>query len=74
MVTQRISDAALLAQIPAARARERQARRDGLRATAVRYQRSTARLVIDLTNGGNSRCRCRWSRRCVHGRSRNVVP
>ena len=51
MVMQRISDAALQAQIPAARARERQARRDGLRATAVRYQRSTARLVIDLTNG-----------------------
>lgn len=50
-MAKRISDAAILAQIPAARARERAARRDGLRATGACYQRARERLVIDLANG-----------------------
>ena len=43
--------AEILAQIPDARARERQDARDGLRANKARYQRSTDRLLLELTNG-----------------------
>jgi hypothetical protein len=46
----RISDAALLAQIPAARAAERSARRAGHRARSVRYDGRHARIVLELTN------------------------
>lgn len=43
--------AAILAQLAAARRRERGARRAGLRATAVRLERGTDRIVLELTNG-----------------------
>jgi hypothetical protein len=51
MVTRRLSDAAILAQVPAARAREQAARRSGHRARTVRYARSAERVVIELSNG-----------------------
>lgn len=51
MAKQGISDAEILAQIPDARARERTARRDGLRARSARFQRSSDRLILELTNG-----------------------
>lgn len=41
----------ILSQIPRARARERQEARDGFRANSARYQRSTERLILELTNG-----------------------
>lgn len=43
--------AEILAQIPAARARETRARNTGLRATSARYDTRTDRLVVELTNG-----------------------
>ena len=46
-----LSDADILAQIPAARAREAQARQQGLRATSARYDRTAERVVLELTNG-----------------------
>lgn len=48
---QRTSRAAILAQIPVARAREARARRAGRRATAVRYDRRTGRVIMELTRG-----------------------
>ncbi len=51
MPTRVTTDADILAQIPAARARERRDARDGLRASKARYQRSANRLLIELTNG-----------------------
>lgn len=51
MAKRRLSDAEILSQIPAARARERRDRRQGLRASAARYDRSTGRVVLELTNG-----------------------
>jgi Protein of unknown function (DUF2442) len=51
MAKRQISDSEILAQIPAAIARERQARADGFRAISVRYQRATNRLKLELTNG-----------------------
>jgi hypothetical protein len=45
-----ISDAALLAQIPAARQAERVARRRGHRAQSVRYDAAHRRIVVELTN------------------------
>jgi len=46
-----LSEADILAQIPGARAREAQARTHGLRATSARYDRTTERVVLELTNG-----------------------
>src|SRR6478609_9600011 len=51
MAKRRLSDAEILAQIPAARARERRERNQGLRASAARYDRATRRVVLELTNG-----------------------
>jgi len=51
MARRRLSDAEILSQIPAARARERRARKQGLRASAARYDRATGRVVLELTNG-----------------------
>jgi hypothetical protein len=51
MAKRRPSDAEILAQIPAARSRERRERKRGLRASAARYDRSAGRVVLELTNG-----------------------
>ena len=46
-----ITDAEIIAQIPAARARERQARASGTRATRVHYDDVKQRVSLELTNG-----------------------
>lgn len=46
-----ICDADILAQIPAARARDAQDRKQGRRATSARYDRRAERVVLELTNG-----------------------
>jgi hypothetical protein len=46
-----MTDAEILAQIPAARARERRERKQGLRARAATYDRTARRVVVELTNG-----------------------
>ena len=46
-----LSDAELLAQIPAARARDAQDRKQGRRAVSARYDRRAERVVLELTNG-----------------------
>ena len=51
MARHSISDADVIAQIPAARAREAKARRAGLRAKSARYDRQSGRIVMELTNG-----------------------
>jgi Protein of unknown function (DUF2442) len=51
MVKARTSEAEILAQIPAARAREVRNRKAGQRAIAVRYDRRAGRVLVDLTNG-----------------------
>ncbi|MEO7522318.1 MAG: DUF2442 domain-containing protein [Gemmatimonas sp.] len=51
MARRRISDAEILAQIPAARARDAQDRKQGRRATSARYDRRAERIVLELTNG-----------------------
>jgi hypothetical protein len=51
MARRRVSDAEILAQIPTARARERQERKQGLRASSARFDRATRRVVLELTNG-----------------------
>ena len=48
---QRTSKAKILAQLPAARAREQRARRAGLRAISASYDRRTERVLMELTNG-----------------------
>ena len=47
----RPTEAAILAQIPAARARATAERKAGLRDTAARYDRRSARYVLERTNG-----------------------
>lgn len=47
----RPTEAEILAQIPAARARAAAERDAGLRATTARYDRKTDRFVLELTNG-----------------------
>ena len=47
----RTSKAAILAQIPAARARETRARRDGRRAVSAYYDRKSGRIMMELTSG-----------------------
>lgn len=49
--THRLSDAAILAQIPAAEARAAKARKDGMRAVSVSYDDRRGRLILELTNG-----------------------
>jgi hypothetical protein len=51
MASQRTSKADIIAQIPAARLRELKDRDAGMRATSVRYDRRTGRIVMELTNG-----------------------
>jgi len=51
MAERRQSDAAIVGQIPAARAREARARKQGLRATSATYDRTKRRVVLELTNG-----------------------
>jgi hypothetical protein len=51
MVSRPVSDAEILAQVPAARVREQSARRSGHRARTVRYARAAERVVIELANG-----------------------
>ncbi len=51
MASRRLSDAEILAQVPAARVRERRERKQGLRASAARYDRAAGRVVLELTNG-----------------------
>lgn len=45
------TDTEILAQIPAARAREAVQRRKGLRATDVRFDRKAQRIVLELASG-----------------------
>jgi hypothetical protein len=49
----RLTDAEILAQIPAARARWRRARATEPHAAAAHYDEATGRLVVVLTNGGS---------------------
>jgi len=51
MAKRQISDAEILAQVPAARARERRERKEGVRASTVRYDRSAHRIVLEFRNG-----------------------
>lgn len=51
MTNRRLTDAEILAQIPAARAREARERKRGLRAVSATYHRRTRRVVLELTNG-----------------------
>jgi uncharacterized protein DUF2442 len=51
MADHRLSDARILAQIPAARARESRSRKEGLRTTRATYDRASRRVVLELTNG-----------------------
>ena len=51
MANRRLTDAEIVAQIPAARKREARERRQGLRAVSARYQRATRRVVLELANG-----------------------
>jgi hypothetical protein len=51
MARESISDAEILAQIPAARARDARDRKQGRRAASARYDRRAERVVLELTNG-----------------------
>jgi Protein of unknown function (DUF2442) len=51
MAKRRTSLSEILAQIPAARARSAREWRAGRRATSVRYDRPTGRVVMELSNG-----------------------
>lgn len=51
MVKRRTPLATILAQIPAARAREARERRAGRRALSAYYDRRTARVIMELSNG-----------------------
>ena len=51
MTTTRLTEEEILAQIPAARARERAERRAGLRALTATYDSARRRLLLELTNG-----------------------
>jgi len=46
-----LSDAEILRQIPQARAAERAARKRGYRARSVRFDRTHARVVVELSSG-----------------------
>ncbi|MBA3889649.1 MAG: DUF2442 domain-containing protein [Gemmatimonadaceae bacterium] len=51
MAKRRTAGAKILAQLPAARAREARDRRTGRRALSVVYDRRTGRIMMELTNG-----------------------
>jgi hypothetical protein len=51
MGERRLTDAEIVAQIPAARAREARERKQGLRALSATYDRAARRVVLELTNG-----------------------
>ena len=51
MARRSLTDAEIVAQIPAARKLERRERRQGLRAVAARYHRAARRVTLELTNG-----------------------
>lgn len=51
MAKRRTPLADILAQMPAARAREARERRAGRRATSARYDRFSGRIVLELSNG-----------------------
>ena len=51
MANRTLTDAEVVAQIPAARKREARERRQGLRAVSATYHRATRRVVLELTNG-----------------------
>lgn len=51
MGERRLTDAEIVAQIPAARAREARERKRGLRARTATYDRAARRVVLELTNG-----------------------
>lgn len=50
-MAKKISDAAILAQLPAAAAREEAARDAGARAVSATYHRASKRLILELSNG-----------------------
>lgn len=51
MAHRRMTDAEILAQIPAAREREKDERRRGLRALSARFDSSARRVELELSNG-----------------------
>jgi hypothetical protein len=51
MGNRQLTDAEILAQIPAARAREATQRKRGLRAVSARYDRKSRRVVLELSSG-----------------------
>jgi hypothetical protein len=51
MTRRRTAKAAILAQIPAARARDGRERAAGRRAVSAHYDRQTGRVMLELTNG-----------------------
>jgi uncharacterized protein DUF2442 len=51
MASRQLSDADILAQIPAARVREERERKHGLRATSAHYDRTARRVVLELASG-----------------------
>ena len=51
MARRRMTDAEILAQIPAARQREKRERRRGLRALNARYDAAARRIELELSNG-----------------------
>ena len=51
MIRRRLTDAEILAQIPAARARADRERKAGLYAQSARYDKRNHRILIELTNG-----------------------
>lgn len=53
MASKPLTDAEILAQVPAARARAERARWEEPHAAAARYDAATRRLVVSLTNGAD---------------------
>jgi hypothetical protein len=51
LARRRLTDAEIVAQIPAARTREARERKQGLRAIGAKYDRAARRIVVELTNG-----------------------
>ena len=51
MAERRLTDTEIVAQIPAARAREARERKQGLRAIGAKYDRAARRVVLELTSG-----------------------
>ena len=51
MAERRLTDAEIVADIPAARRREARERKQGLRAISAKYDRAARRVVLELTNG-----------------------